>query len=157
MNTRQYFEEVAKSAFARLANEPSDRSLVIAATILVFHTVDWLSEETGASLSALRRSIGDRFPDFVRLEAAANTHKHRKLEKDGGGRLKAFLGMTDPLTPSSTEVFTYRGEPYTYRGQPIAFTRPPVYRFSDGETRSPVKLIRSAIAAIEEELDCYKI
>lgn len=149
MDALGYFNEVLKPCCERLRLNPYDRSLIISTAIVVYHAADWIGEETGNSISDVRKRIESRFPDFYFLGEVANMHKHR-TRSDSRSRYK---GLTNALTRPARLPSLSRNRQLllTSKGLPVLRKTKPAYVFTDGSKKDPVALIDGSLKAIEAE------
>jgi len=149
VNAREYLDEVVAPTVERLRTSPGDRSLAMAAAILVNHAADWIAEGDDDELRVVRNAILSECPEYERLRAVADAHKHMKLRD----RRPTFAGLTNPLTPAAIEEITYCGEAITFKGEPITWETFPEYRFADGQAWKPIELIDLVLDGILEVMD----
>jgi hypothetical protein len=146
MDTREYVAEVVIPLFERAMKYRRDRSLIIAAAIVCYQTVDWIAIEREEKVQTVWKRLKEAYPDWEYLDAVAQTHKHR--ERDRG----TFKGLSNPLSRSE-QVGTRIGPDYwNFTRRYIPIYSAPVYEFEGGMRKDPKYLIGCAIQAIEAEI-----
>ncbi|WP_424984343.1 hypothetical protein [Microbulbifer sp. S227A] len=92
MEAREYFERIVLPIFERLKKDQQAHDLQVAATIVISHTVDYISEREGGKISAVRARILEREPDFEAIYEAANASKHQIVKRENSNH----KGLTNP-------------------------------------------------------------
>jgi hypothetical protein len=146
MDAREYFETVVLPIFKRLVNEPEALELQIAATIIVFHTADYISKTKGLSLHDVRATIMDHEPDFEAVYAAAIANKHKIV----GRNPAQYIGLTAPQQ-NIPDYVTHNGEYVTIDGSRITCGKVPHFVLQDGRELPVINILQRIIDVLDQK------
>lgn len=145
MNAREYLETVALPIFVRLKTEPYALELQVAATIIIFHTTDYIAESKGLSLPNVRDIIKRQVPDFDAIYAAAIANKHQIVKRDPS----LHKGLTSPHQ-NTPNFLTLNGEAITLNGERLSCGTVANIVFQDGREIPLLETLQEIIVVLQQ-------
>jgi len=128
-----YVEYVVDPILARYEMEPMANDLAVAATIVLWHTIDHIAAMSNNTLTDIRTKVRDIEPKIDYLHAAVTVIKHNNIEHSPA----KFKAMNAVLQYSIT--LTINGE---------TASTPPFYKFNDGANFPVIDLLKDCRLAL---------